>query len=75
MPRLSRADRAYLAARFAALRRDWAPGDRCLGYRCDDRGRSPETVVARVVGEIVHLENGESVHWSRMRAAPAKESR
>ena len=56
----------WLAARMAEAKREWKPGDECASYRQDAITR-----VLRVEGEIVHLENGESMHRSKMHGAQA----
>jgi len=50
----------------SALQREWKVGERCRAYRGD-----AVTTVSRVEGDIVYLENGDSMHWSRMRRVPA----
>lgn len=57
-------DRAFLAKKFADLAIVWKPGDRCLAYKGDE-----VTAVERIEGSIAYLENGDSLHVSKMRRA------
>lgn len=58
----AREDAAFLFRRLAEGTREWKVGDECMSWNMQTVTR-----VKEIRGDIVHLENGDHMHRTKMR--------